>query len=297
MALEVTTEVVNESDGDVVLKRGNGGVFAIMSKIRGRGDRFTIKNDPNGTYSEYQLTGTRTSGSASPFYISSDDCLDNERIVIKRNRAGELRPDMIKRGMTVTEIINDTGHDLDVNNGTEVVAVIKARGEYLIQRDPKGGSETEHYSLVAGEKPAVLIPTQDIVNYQRLTVSGQDNPAVTSKVPRGIYLTEVFNETKTGLEVLKTGANSVETVILGSQSCTIEYDPGTKNEYWVQLVAEPVKEKLLIPPEYFVKGKRIEVKLDSKCSAGVKLESAVPRPGQTLTQPSLFWKIARRLGF
>lgn len=311
MALEFTTEVVNESDGEVVLKLGNNGIFAVMSELTGRGDRFIIKTDLNASYQEYKLVGTSTSSSTSSgrnsFVISSDDCVENERIVIKKDRAveGTLRLDKIKRGMSLTEIVNDTDHAFQINLNGKEVKVLNARDEYLIQRDPKSTSGPQQYSLVAGKEPAILIPTEDLVNNQRLTVSGKDNLAIAKKIPRGIYLTELFNKTETDLKVLKSGASessgALEIVTLkenGSQSFTIEYDPSIENEYWVQLVAEPLKEQLVIPPEYFVKGKRIDIKIDRKCSAGVNFESAEPRPEMKPTsKPGFLAMIKEVLGF
>jgi hypothetical protein len=257
----------------------------ILSELPGRGDRFTIKTDRNTTYTEYKLVGTSTSDSSIVIY--SDDCIENERLVIKKDRAErKLRLDMIKRGMSVTEVINDTDFDFHV---LEDGGVLKARSEYFIQRDPKDKSELQHYRLVGGEKPAILIPCEDLENNQRLTVSGGDSPAVTSKIPRGIYLTEVFNKTKTDLKVMMkseasvgSGALEMVTQVDGSQSFTIEYDPVIKTEFWIQTMAEPLKE-ISIPSAYFVEGKRIDIIMDSS-PAGFKLESAEPRHVPTPTR-------------
>ena len=282
MVSAVTSEVVNESDSEVVLKRGNGGVYVILSKLTGRGDRFTIKTEPNATYQEYKLVGTSSDGSM-PFLITSDDCIEHERIIIKRDRVA-----MIRRGMSVTEVVNLTRRDFTVKQGTMVIEVLKAEGEYLIQRDPKGKSEA--YSLVEGENPPIVISVEDLVNNQRITVfeTSTGNPALsTAMVRRGLYLTEVCNRTDTSFTVKYReggeGSNpSTELATLEggmNKSVTIEYDPTTRNrEDWV----DSDTQTLFITSEDFVKSKRIDIiKRDSSPSA--KLECVELRPVPTPT--------------
>jgi hypothetical protein len=271
--------VVNESDSEVVLKRGNGGVFVILSKLTGRGDRFTIKTEPNATYQEYKLVGTSSDGSSMPFLITSDDCIEHERIIIKRDRVA-----MIRRGMSVTEVVNLTRRCFTVKQGTTVIEVLKAEGEYLIQRDPKEKSEAY---LEEGENPPIVISVEDLVNNQRITVSetSNGNPAAsTAMVRRGLYLTEVCNRTDTSFTV-KYGEGSNPSTELATleggmnKSVTIEYDPTTRNrEYWV----DSGTQTLFISSEDFVKSKRIDIiKRDSSPSA--ELESVELRPVSTPT--------------
>lgn len=106
------------------------------------------------------------------------------RIIIKRDRVA-----MIRRGTSVTEVVNLTRRDFTVKQGTTVMEVLKAEGEYLIQRDPKGKSEA--YSLVEGENPPIVISVEDLVNNQRITVfeTSTGNLALsTAMVWRGLYL-------------------------------------------------------------------------------------------------------------
>lgn len=72
------TIVQNDSGSPVELKLSNAGVHLKIKKIE-NGGSYTIQSEPNATYREYWVGSVE----GTPIVFSSDDCIENEKIIIQ----------------------------------------------------------------------------------------------------------------------------------------------------------------------------------------------------------------------
>ena len=81
------TIVQNDSGSQVELKLSNAGVHLKIKKIE-NGESYTIKSEPNATYREYWVGSVE----GTPIVFSSDDCLENEKIIIQSGGTAQNIP-------------------------------------------------------------------------------------------------------------------------------------------------------------------------------------------------------------
>jgi hypothetical protein len=74
----VATEIVNETSGNLSLKEGNAGVYRDINVLK-PSKKHIIEIDPNATYREYVVV---SNPKGDKVFVTSDDCIDNSRIVI-----------------------------------------------------------------------------------------------------------------------------------------------------------------------------------------------------------------------
>lgn len=292
----MTSEVINKSNIEVELKESNAGATRILSALKGNGDRFAIKLPANTTYREFVLgtkhaVGKEKDQGGSKFVISSDDCAEFETILIKNGDSEKLSLEYIKRGMSVTEVVNQTDRCFKLKHDDKLLEVLKKQGSmHSIQRDPKDNSVLD-YVLVedGGTRAKLSISIQDVADYQRINiVEKSGGVANLDKVRRGRYLMEMFNKTGTEFKVNRREGGRVPHLLAMLQkgkNFIIEYDPATKGcEYWVESSSPP--QKLPITSEDFVNSQRMEIVKDSSSPGKAKLRSAESRPVQAIPKKS-----------
>lgn len=86
MAGVTRTAIVNKTRQDLKVKVGNQRHFADLATVPKLGGNYTMDMDVNGTYREFQITGSTSSGPADEgkkLVLSSDECCDYSCITIK----------------------------------------------------------------------------------------------------------------------------------------------------------------------------------------------------------------------
>jgi hypothetical protein len=75
----VKTEVVNGTEGDILIKEGSAGVSRLVARVSSKGSH-SLSVDENATYREYSCVYIDKGLSAT---ITSDDLNENERMEIQ----------------------------------------------------------------------------------------------------------------------------------------------------------------------------------------------------------------------
>lgn len=181
---EFSTEVINESDNDYLLKEGNAGVYSILKQLEKRRGRFTIRYNPNATYREYWV-GTDKAEVETVF--SSDDCMDYDCITIRNGPrvSGKAVIDKRPRYTYETVVSNTTSSPFTLkrrNDASEEVASAEVLatldpmvGRYSIRHDGKTiGTAVYSLHIIRSSGPALQLEfsSSDLVKNESYQITG-----------------------------------------------------------------------------------------------------------------------------